>query len=233
MADAVASIRESGRKHVWEAIRLNVARGRGYAAITAGESRPLTRRLVLLELLCLVPLAWFDWRARKFQRRGIPIIAADFTSMTRVNPADAPIRFQGIASEGVWRKLAAELREFRAAADRAVVGAGFREVARLTSARLHSVEQREEELQCLFPMTRHLLESVGIFACHAVEYAAQSGGDTVALSKSFLRFHLRGVGLGIDLDRRAQACHALGAGIIENDVPAIPFETAWAELSGA
>lgn len=76
-------------------------------------------------------------------------------------------------------------------------------------------------------MTRHMLESIGISACHSIDYAEESGGRTLLLSKTLVLSQVWGLALSLGIDAKAQACHALGAGIIENDLPHIPFEQTW------
>jgi hypothetical protein len=78
-----------------------------------------------------------------------------------------------------------------------------------------------------------VLESIGMAACNAIMYAEQSDGRTVLLSKAFLVFQILGLRVSVGIDKKSQACHALGAGIVENDIPGIPFEEAWrAHLGG-
>ena len=92
---------------------------------------------------------------------------------------------------------------------------------------LQFVHELEEECQSLFPMTRHILESIGHAAYNSIAYSEQSGGRTVLLSKVFVLSQICFVAASVGIDKKAQACHALGAGIIENDVPYIAFEEAW------
>lgn len=218
---------ESGRRHLLDAIRVNAQRGATYAAVTGGKSRSLTRLLITLECLCVLPLTLFDWLGRKYNRQGIHIIEADFVSMTKINELSTPLRLNGQASEKQRRSLSDKSREYRKKAFRSTLRGNFNETSRHTFELLQFVRQLEEECQSLFPMTRHMLTSVGSAAYNSITYAKQSEGRTVFLSKMFVISHLSCVRASVDIDKKAQRCHALGAGIIENDVPYIPFEEAW------
>ena len=75
-------------------------------------------------------------------------------------------------------------------------------------------------------MVRHLLESIGLAAVNATRFAELSAGRTRCLSRNLLLFEAKGLRTAVTLDRRAQEVHALGFGIIVNDVPSIPFSAA-------
>lgn len=68
-----------------------------------------------------------------------------------------------------------------------------------------------------------MLESLGLAALHAPQYLEQSGGETEKLAKQLVGVQLWLADTGIYMDKLAQGCHAMGAGIIVNDVPEIPF----------
>ena len=223
---------QGGCQHVTEAIKVNASRGPVYAAMTGGQSRSLTRLLIGAERLSLLPLAVFDRWGRRYNRQGIPIIATDFVSMSGIKDVSAPLRLNGRADTACILAVDAGLESYRKHVRAAIKGADFRQVAARSHVILERVHRDEEQSGSLFPMTRHMLESIGNIALRSIGYAEQSGGKTLRLSKAFIRFHVAGLRLAIPIDRKAQACHVLGAGIIENDVPPIPFEEAWRHHSG-
>jgi len=218
---------ESGRQHMSTAMRINAHRGRIYATVTGGKSRSLTRRLITLERLCQLPLALFDLWGKKYNHQGIHIIEADFVSMTAINDPTAPLRLKGQASDDHRRSLSHEIKKYRKRARRSTMRGDFRETSRHTFELLEFVRKLEDECQSLFPMTRHILEFIGIAAFNAIAYAEQSDGRTVLLSKMFVLTQISSIRVSLGIDKKAQACHALGAGIVENDVPYIPFEETW------
>jgi len=223
---------ESGRAHVLDAARINGERGSYYAEVTGGKSTSLTRRLVLLERLSAIPLALFDLWGRKYNRQGIHIIEADFVPMTGIKEASAPLRFDGEASEEHRDRLGRELQAYREQALRSSRCGDFGAVASSTYELLQFVHEVEGDSRSLFPMTRHLLEFAGNSASNSITYAEQSRGRTTRLSTAFLLFQLFGIRVAMGIDQKAQACHALGAGIVENDIPFIQFEEDWRARSG-
>ena len=76
-------------------------------------------------------------------------------------------------------------------------------------------------------MTKHLVESLGLAAMNALDYAERSGGETLKLSRTFIRFQGLGLLGSVGIDRKAQAFHQQGIGIVVNDVPPIPFAERW------
>lgn len=218
---------QSGWQHVTDAIALNARRGRAYAAMTGGKSRALTRTLIVFERFCLVPLVLFDLWGRKYNRQGVPVVAADFVAMSAIKELTAPLRLNGQATATDLRSLRNGIKAYRKSVLRATARGEFQEASRLTFELLQFLHELEDRSRSLFPMTRHILESIGNAALNAVTYAAQSNGRTVRLSKTFVVAHILGLGVTVGIDKKAQACHALGAGIVENDVPHIPFEDAW------
>lgn len=221
--------------HLREAIALNGARRPGYEARSGGESAALSRRLVLLERLVKPWAWWVDLRAKRWNRRGVMIVAGDFVSMQNVRPADTPPPFAGRMSDEqaahLDRRLAAFRRDVRGALD----ANRFEDAARLARDLLAEVEALERSWGCTLAMTRHVVEQVGFAALNALTWRAESGGQTDGLARSFLRGLRWGLNSSLDLDRRAQACHARGVGIIVNDVPEIPLAAsydAWRERQG-
>src|SRR5690606_6367817 len=105
-----------------------------------------------------------------------------------------------------------------------LVDAGrFDEVARVSAALLHEVEASEARDGCSFAMTRHVVEQVGYAALNALTWRAQSQGQTDPMARDLVRKLRIGTNTSASLDRMAQTSHALGAGILVNDVPEIPL----------
>ena len=98
--------------------------------------------------------------------------------------------------------------------------------------RLEEVLAVEEQTQSLYPMHRHLLESLGLAAVNAIVYLEQSQGRTALLSKCFLATQVYAISTSAYFDRAAQKCHQLDVGILENDLPEIPFLEAYTALVG-
>lgn len=89
------------------------------------------------------------------------------------------------------------------------------------------VEACEETEAAHLAMSRHIIESIGLFSVNAPHYRDASAGETVPLSKRYLRLQMLGLAGCIGLDVMAQRIHEVGVGIVVNDVPSIPFEVRW------
>ncbi len=214
-------------RHLREAIALNEARRAGYEARTGGASRALSRRLVLYERAVLPWAWWMDRRARRWNDRGVMIVAGDFVAMTHVRDVAAPPPRTGRATDAQAAALSARLESFRAEVDRATKAGRFDEAAARAVALLRELEQAEARDGCSWAMTRHVVEQVGYAALNALAWRAASGGETDDLARRFVWGLRLGTGSAVGLDRRAQACHALGVGVLVNDLPEIPLLVAY------
>lgn len=225
--------RETGGfvRHLRDAIAINQQRRPRYDARTGGASRALSRRLVLYERVVIPWAWWIDQRAKKWNRRGVMIVAGDFVSMQGIRPDSAPPSRTGQATDAQVEGLERQLKAFRAAAGAALDAHRFDEAARLAYELLRELERSEAAWGCHFAMTRHVVEQVGYAALNALTWRAMTNGETDGLARSFVKGLRLGLASSLGIDRRAQASHALGAGIIVNDVPDIPLAAsyeAWA-----
>ena len=220
LAASPAQAQESGcmARHLREALRLNRERMPLYSELSGGRSRAISRRLIWAERLAM-PAAWYvDWRARKFQRLGIPVVCADFEPMGRTPAfrprADDPPPLSAFAPADPGRIAQAVERAFRAG--------GFAGAGAALEGEIE-VLSRVPGFHC---MTRHLLESALRIANGAQRYAADAEARGVAsparLSRALLSMHLATLGEASRLDRRAAPLQAEGIPIVCQDVPPIP-----------
>lgn len=225
--------RETGAfvRHLRDAIAINEQRRPRYEARTGGASRALSRRLVLFERVALPWAWWIDQRAKKWNRRGVMIVAGDFVSMQGVRADAAPPTRTGQATDEQLDAVTRRVKAFRTASGEALDAGRFDEAARLAHELLRDLDASEAAWSCHFAMTRHVVEQVGYAALNAITWRAMTRGETDGLARSFVKGLRFGLVSSVDIDRRAQANHALGAGIIVNDVPEIPLAAsyeAWA-----
>ena len=177
--------------------------------------------LIRAEYLCLPFAVVFDRRGRRFNEAGIPIIQDDFVSMEAIGDPRDPPTYANCAGRGEFEAVRAELNEYTRCLRHSARTFDFEQAARDTARMLTAVAERETRCEAHFAMVRHLLESIGLAAVNSFRFAELSGGRTRRLSRNLLMFQTRGVRISVALDRRAQEAHALGAGIIVNDVPPI------------
>ena len=220
---------EAATSHVLSAIALNARRLTCYARQTRGRSVPLSVALISLELTALPLTICFDLWALPMQRQGAPVIRADFVPMSQAPDWRLETTTRQRWDRPAWRAWRAALAQYMADAVALNRRAAWRELAARTAAFLSRALEHQRQAQVALPMAIHLLESIGLGALHALDFQAQTQGRSVRLYRAFLRVQLLSLATAWWLDRLAQRVHALGAGMIANDVPAIPFEAAWAK----
>lgn len=213
------------RQHVREAIALNKQRKPLHSARSGGLSDGVSRRLIFLEQLTIPYAWWTDRRAKKWNERGIGIVRDDFVPIAWAAPHDAPLRYRGQMTKEQEKQLEARLKAFRKEAKRLADDHDFGGVARLSVAELDALEALEASWGSNLAMTKHILEQVGFAAANAVGYVRQDP-EVKGLARKFVKSTLWGFSTSVGLDRRAQAAHAHGAGILVNDLPPIPLRAA-------
>lgn len=212
-------------QHLKDAAAINTTRKPIYATLTKGKSLWLSRILILAERIAALFAYFIDKSAMPFQKQGIPIITNDFVSMDAIhNPEDKP-RYQNQADAETIANVKNKLSEFRKRISSYLDKNDFYFIANDAYLLIQALKLEEERSQSHFAMTRHLVESIGLTALNAIAYAKVSHANTIPLSKRVINFQKLGLWTCVFIDKLAQRCHALGVGIIVNDVPHIPFES--------
>lgn len=216
-------------EHLHDAIASNRERRDYYAGRSNGASRALSDQLIRLERLTLPFAMYFDAQARRFNRQGIPIVERDLVPMSGVRPADTPPSHRNVASKADLQRLDGWLDTYREATSAALEGRDFQRIGQLTAGLLSQLEGLETTADAHFAMTRHMVESVGYAALHALDYRVASSGETDDLAARFIKLQAFGLTGTVAIDRKAQDLHRRGIGILVNDVPDIPFLKEWQE----
>lgn len=211
--------------HVREAIALNSARKPLHAAASGGASECVSRRLVLLERLTLPYARLTDARAKKWNARGVGIVRDDFVPVAGAAAWNAPLRWRGQMTDDQEKALKARLKAYKREVKRLVGDDDFAGAARRSLVELEAIEALEAAWGCHLAMTKHIVEQTGFAAANAVLYVRQEPG-VKGLARSFVKDTLWGFASSTGLDRRAQAAHARGAGVLVNDLPPIPLRAA-------
>ena len=209
--------------HLRDAIRTNLARRPVYVARAGLRARLLSLLLVLTERLCLPLARHFDRRAAPFNVQGIAVVENDFIDMQQIADADTAPAFSKVAPPAAHRQVKQLVRQYKRDGKAALASEDFQRICTLTADTLTAVQALEQQHQAHFAMTIHLLESIGYAALHAPAYIEQSRGEARPLCRSLVAVQLALADGGLLMDKLAQRCHARGAGILVNDVPAIPF----------
>lgn len=207
--------------HLRAAIALNQARAPRYAALSDGASRPISRRLIMLERAVLPIARWFDRRAAPYHQAGIPLLEEIFVPMASAPPFAA----KGITPSPLL--ASARVRPLRPAVLRRRVRAAFRTegfdgAADVLADALGGLAE-SPGTECL---VRHLLESAYRLAALAPEHIQRATTRGLAspgpLLARLLRLHLWGLGSAAALDARARPLQARGIPILAQDLPPIP-----------
>lgn len=213
--------------HLKEAIEINQQRKPLYAQQSKGQSKKVSNLLIRSEKMSLPIAHYFDWRARKFNQKGIAIVAHDFVNMDDILSPKAPPLYPQKAS-AVHLQVAQELsKNFRKKIKANLKTYNFEAACATTANALLQTNQLEQTAQAHFAMLKHLLESIGYAAAHAIDYAQVSQGDSLKLSRQLVNIQLYGLPIALKIDAQAQKMHQLGIGIVINDVPPIPFLDHW------
>ena len=164
----------SFRDHLKDAIEVNSERKELYARMSSNRSLWVSWSLILLEKTAIL-IAWLiDRKASKFQKIGIPIIANDFVQMQPLPLHDTAPLYCRQADKQTLRQIARELKNYRKSMKVYVDNGDFIAAAKISYDFLQHIRQVEEEHQCHFAMTRHLIESIGFAVLHAPQYAKVS-----------------------------------------------------------
>lgn len=218
---------EGFRDHLRGALALNHERRDVYDRLSGGKSRSLSNTLIALERLSLPAAMLMDAWAKPYQERGIPLMHADFVSMTQVRSPFAPPRYRGVASDSEVETVKGWLSDFRKGLGDHLDRADFTALAGEAHDLLERLEATERRTGSHFAMSKHVVESLGLAALNAADYAARTQGETLRLSRTFIRLQSLALLTAVSLDRRAQELHRQGIGILVNDIPDIPFAARW------
>lgn len=209
--------------HLNDAIQINTQRLGIYAGISRGKSLPLSLRLIFLERISLLAALYFDWRAAKFQKKGIRVIANDFVPMHPLPSPLTPPLYRQVADPKTTAHIKQILKTYRNNLLTSLDKKDFHQGATLSLTTLKNIRNLEETHRCHFAMTIHLIESVGLACVNAIGYAQQSNNATQNFSRNFIKAQAFGLRFCLALDKKAQPLHRLGIGILVNDMPKIPF----------
>lgn len=210
-------------QHMSDAIAINRSRRPGYIEKTHGKARILSHYMVGMERIFIPVALYFDRQAQPFIDAGVNIIKNDFIDMKYVPEASKETTYRHTAPSIAHKHLKTALLEYKKNGLAELRGYNYLSVCDKTAHMLELIESLEQDSQAHFAMSKHMLESIGFAALHAKTYTEQSHGRTEKLGKQLIALQLWLADSGISADKMAQKCHALGAGILVNDVPYIPF----------
>lgn len=211
-------------QHLVDAINVNRTRKPIYAKMTGGKSRIISNLLIASEYFLLPTAHYYGAKARPFNEQGIGLVDYDFASMADILPPETPPKYTNIASRDSLKQLYTALQQYKNESLKRCHEGDFITIAANTKQLLAIIKSAEESDSAHYAMSTHLTESIGISALHSVIYAKQSQNKTVPLSKRLIKTQLSAISPLITMaEKKIQSMHQLGAGIIVNEAPHIPF----------
>lgn len=211
--------------HIKEAIEINEVRKERYRDLYGNGPAKVMNRLIRFEKLILISARWYDLRAKKYLREGIPVICHDLVPM-ELTPEFSAQRVEPVKKlkDFNFEKLKKELRKNLERGN-----PNLKKADELLSNALHELEE-EPRTWCL---TRHFLESmlrgVRLIPRYQKHFEILGGeektGITIQpsrLSLGFLRTHIIGFGEMERIDRDAFEWQRHGIPLLCQDVPPIP-----------
>lgn len=215
--------------HMVEAICTNLYRAPGYAVASGGLSLLMSLNLIFSELAILPLTLLMDLLAIPFNVGGINIIRKDFVSMHNIKFSTSKPSCMSVSTADEMGDLSAYLRSYVARGMRLMWAFDLRQLAEETHDALERTLAHERTAGAAMPMCKHLLESIGLVCINHMDYDVQSGGYSRFLTGFLQYVQLAGMMSAPYTDALAQRLHMRGVGIVENDVPHIPFEAAYKE----
>ncbi len=203
--------------HVKDAIELNRERRELYSRETEGQSRKISRYLILWEKFILIKAKKFDRKAAPFQSLGIPFICEDFVDM------DATPEFISRTAQipsGYLNKYKPESKQIKKKLKQSLK-LGYKPFKMNIIREMQKLEFNKS-YDCLL---RHLLESLLRTSDLAPKYLAKAK-DKARLDKliqKYLRLQIFGISQAIFIDRKARSLQAEGVPILCNDIPHVPL----------
>lgn len=209
--------------HVLDAARFNIKRLPKWASIAGWRALALSVVLISSELGLIPTLIVLDVWARWIRRHNTStLLQADFVMMENL-PQVGPARFD----QALQREHKQTLRAWR----RAYLNEAFKlnsarqwdTLEQRTAEYLQRVHDTQTQWQTSLPMHLHLLESIGLAVHHAPKHMRDTHNKARRFLLVFIHIQLFALYSAQLLDTLANACHTRGAGILERDLPRIPF----------
>lgn len=206
------------RRHLIDAIQLNVYRKELYAELTNDESLHVSIQIVVWEKLAL-PVAWyFDQIGDRFQRQGVPFIKAEMPDFSTV-PEFAEEYPAGIDFTEPYKGI--PLKSLKYAIKRANKQRNFQKVFDLCEFALMDLGMQEHLHCCL----RYVLESIRKCAYEIHSHIALSRElkiePPIRYTQQLIQAHLWIIEMARDLDIKAADIQNQGVPILFQDFPSI------------
>jgi hypothetical protein len=200
--------------HIRESIVINTARRPIYAELTDGKSDRVFNFLIATERLSLIPAAYYDFRAKAYQKKGVPLFCYEFMSMNATpdfDPENRQIPTERFSAFD-WRFHKDRLNHAIAAKDAELVKEVSLQAIRALDGWPH-----------YYCMLRHMIESVYRFAYFLpkqVEAASAAGLKSPAnLSFEVMALQMLAIGSAYKIDVWSAPIQAKGIPLLCSELP--------------
>lgn len=180
--------------------------------VLIGSELGLLPTLIVLDL-------WARWI-----RRGnkSTLLQTDFVMMENL-PQVGPAQFDGALKHEHKQTLRQWRRDYLLEAFKLNKTRHWADLEQRTAEYLQRVHDTQSHWQTSLPMHLHLLESIGLAVHNAPQHMVQTNDKAGRFLRIFIHIQLIALYGAQTLDTLANACHTRGAGILERDLPRIPF----------
>lgn len=204
--------------HILDAIRLNNKRAKEYALLSNGQSRVLSYRLILTEIVCLPVALILDLQANRFEKKGLAIFSDIFESMDNVpefNPEyPDTVNYAAPLKEVKFDNQVKELKY-------ATTKKNFTKLESISNEIIMKLEEQPH----VYLMTRHLLESIRRIASVAPYHLAKANDmslpSPLPLLLRLLKLHYWALKFGQKLDHQSASIQTSGVPFLFYDLPTI------------
>jgi len=212
------------REHFREARLVNRERRKLYAGLTKNKSRFVSNILIFSEFLLYPVACYFDIRAKKFNKIGIPIVSNDFVPLGNLPSFTEKPTYRNILSKNDLVEISKKMKRLRKDARADLKFFRFYEVNKLITGSIAEIESIETGKGVHIAMLKHILESAAYAAKNAFEYSKLNNNKLNRFAAHFINTQLIGTILSPQIDREANRIQQIGCGIVVNDLPEIPYK---------
>lgn len=206
--------------HIVEALKINWNRSFKYARLTYGLSLPVSFFLMSTEVAILPVAFFFDWRGKKWNAMGLPVMEKDFISMAETPSFKAHFLNPSTKEKFLVYPVETWNKQLRKLVSRKQYKQGYEEAQKYIKL------LRDSERGSHF-LLKHLLESIQrsivltVIMHKKVPLSYQE--KFLKYRKNFILFQIFGLSCFQFVDRLAFSLQKKGVPIVIQDVPSIPI----------
>lgn len=213
------------RKHIKESISINKERRLFYANLTEGASDKIFNVIIGYEHLTLIPAAYFDLMAFKYQKQGLDLFCHEFMSLNRSPDFDPNTRINP--------KVAIKNYDWEFYKTAISIAIKDKDASKVRKAALDALVELKSQPD-YYCFSRHFFESIYRFAYFIPKRSQQAQElglkDPTKLILSMIKLHLLGLKDAHRIDLLSGPIQLSGIPILCSEVPDLLFDLDHPEL---